>query len=51
MTKPAKKWDPAKREYKDCEIPDESVVYVGLNEIIKCAQCGKRVLFWKLLYI
>lgn len=45
MTKLTMKWDPAKREYKDCEIPDESVTYVGLNEIIKCAQCGKRVLF------
>lgn len=45
MAKLAMKWDPAKREYKDYEIPDESVVYAGMDEIIECAQCGKHVLF------
>ncbi len=45
MAKLAMKWDPAKMEYKDCEIPDGSVVYVGMDEIIECAQCGKHVFF------
>lgn len=45
MAKLAMKWDPAKREYKDCEIPNESVPCAGLDETIKCAQCGRHVLF------
>lgn len=45
MTKPAKKWDPAKREYKDCEIPARAYTGADLYDFVECAQCGKKVLF------
>lgn len=45
MTKPAKKWDPVKKEYKDCQIPIGAYIGAERYDFVECAQCGKKVLY------
>lgn len=42
------KWNWDKREYEDCEIPDDwscKVYSEDMDEIVNCAHCGKKIRF------
>lgn len=42
------KWNWDKREYEDCEVPDDwncKVYSEDMDEIVNCAHCGKKMRF------
>lgn len=42
----AKKWNFSKVEYEDYELTEGATTYSSdMDEIVSCAQCGKKVLF------
>lgn len=45
MNKTVGKWNYLKHEYDPYSLPDGATTIAGLDEVVACADCGKKVIF------